>query len=129
MYDAQIGRWHVPDPLTEQEYNNEVDNAIKEEVGQEEIEDKEETFADIKKSVNQVFQILRPISLTAENSAVHYSESPYAYVWNNPINFIDPLGLDTVPSKTLPPVILPPRGKGPSFPTVGVIFMGTGGPF
>ena len=28
----------------------------------------------------------------------HYDYTPYAYVYNNPMNFIDPFGLDTIPA-------------------------------
>ncbi len=50
MYDPQIGRWHVPDPLAE----------------------------------------------------YHFEQTLYTYVYNNPINLIDPFGLDTVVSTTEP---------------------------
>jgi len=40
----------------------------------------------------------------AEN---HYDVSPYAYCLNNPINYIDPLGLDTVASNNIPPTFDP----------------------
>lgn len=52
-----------------------------------------------------IFNFIAPINIiNAENSAVHYNESLYTYVGNNPFNFVDPLGLDSVPTKTLTPV-------------------------
>jgi RHS repeat-associated protein len=100
MYDAQIGRWHVPDPLTEDEY-----------WGEEELED----AGWLAKEMKQKFMPLdgedtREMAYTTkglspENSAIHYNMSPYAYVLNNPMNFIDPFGLDTV-WKPLPEVVV-----------------------
>ncbi len=131
MYDPQIGRWHVPDPLNEHEYNNEIDKALKEEMGQEDAEEDEEAIADVKKSVNQALRILGPINLTADNSAIHYSESPYAYVLNNPMNYIDPLGLDTAKPKVkeLAPVTVTARkGGSPGPGWLGPGMLGTGAP-
>lgn len=95
MYDAQIGRWHTPDPLTEHEYNYGLNGVILEELG--DYDDKDEMC----KKVNGNLKFMRPLQLTAQNSAVHYNESPYAYVVNNPMNYIDPFGLDSLPAVTV----------------------------
>ncbi len=124
FYDPQIGRWHTPDPLSENEYDNEVNSALKEEIGQ---EGTEEEFTDARKAVDNALQILGPMSVTAENSAVHYNESPYAYVLNNPLKYIDPLGLDTVPVyKSEQNVTM--TAKKISFPTFGTVIFLSGLP-
>ncbi|MDD2793078.1 MAG: hypothetical protein PHD73_07860 [Sediminibacterium sp.] len=92
MYDGQIGRWGAPDPLTEHEYNYALDKELKEELG----DQFEAGGSDARKEVSRFLGFLNPIKLTAENSAVHYNESPYAYVLNNPLIYIDPYGLDTL---------------------------------
>jgi hypothetical protein len=70
---------------------------------------------------------LGPINLTAENSAIHYSESPYAYVMNNPLNYIDPLGLDS--AKPLAPVTVTGYKKSESPPWwLGPALVGLGQP-
>jgi hypothetical protein len=49
-----------------------------------------------RKSAGLFSNLLGPQNImTAENSAVHYSYSPYSYVLDNPISYIDALGLDT----------------------------------
>jgi RHS repeat-associated protein len=127
MYDAQTGRWHTPDPLQEDEYWNEFDKEYKNELENEGYESDDADIMEGRKYAG-VQNFLSPLSaLTAQNSAVHYSESPYVYVGNNPMNFIDPFGLDSIPVKTLPTVFLPP-GKKSGVNPIGPILILAGQP-
>jgi RHS repeat-associated protein len=93
MYDPALGRWHVPDPLQEDEYERDFEASFKEESGE---DYSEEDLADGRESNRDITDRFSPIKLTPGNSAVHYNVSPYAYVLNNPINYKDWMGLDTL---------------------------------
>ncbi len=93
MYDNQVGRWSVPDPLQEDAYWDDSGREL-------EREDDDDIVANGR--IVGILTLLSPVnSITAANSAVHYNESLYAYVGNNPMNFLDPLGLDTAKGQLL----------------------------
>jgi len=92
LYDPVIGRWNVIDPLREDEYKSDFDNSSIDLSNESDSEMGWGTMSFVKP-----LNIIRgQATITAGNSAVHYSYSPYAYVLNNPLSYIDPLGLDTM---------------------------------
>lgn len=95
-YDVQIGRWTTPDPLQEDEYIDEDDEL-------EAYESQVQRFDFIQNTDETGIAAYR---LSPENSAVHYDQSPYNFVRNNPLLYIDPYGLDTAKGKMLPEVVV-----------------------
>ncbi|XBK18168.1 hypothetical protein PL_004014 [Pedobacter lusitanus] len=83
----------------------------------------EEGLEEQRANMSKYLRLLVPQNIvTASNSAIHYNSSPYAYVLNNPINYIDPLGLDTGKVKQLKQVNIVENRKS-LFPT-GQILVG-----
>ena len=105
FYDAEIGRWHTPDPLDENEYNEEMDFEFRGDVFYDEDENSEDILDEMNfnKTISIIFS---PQRINAETSAIHYNSSLYTYVLNNPILFKDLYGLDTTITRTLPEVVV-----------------------
>ncbi|MDB5151974.1 MAG: repeat-associated core domain protein [Mucilaginibacter sp.] len=96
FYDPVIARWNTPDPLVEDEYWSDFDKTYGNELSEEGYEVDENEIKEGRKNAGRFFDLLGPQNIiTAENSAVHYNSSLYSYVLDNPISYIDPLGLDT----------------------------------
>lgn len=99
-----IGRWNVPDPLQEDECWSAYDDAYAQEASNEGYD---VDAAEGRANASRYFSFLGPRNMiTAGNSAVHYNSSPYAYVLNNPLSYIDPLGLDTTKANQLKEVTI-----------------------
>ncbi len=74
-----IAKWNVIDPLSEK-MNTGVNM----------------TISMLKRCPMKVMILMLPkAEKNAGNSAIYYNSSAYAYVLNNPLSYIDPLGLDT----------------------------------
>jgi len=95
FYDPQIGRWHVQDPLREDEYMYEFDQAYRADLSYEGYEIDDESLVEGKRYVSDIIGLFSPVNINGENSAVHYNSSPYTYCLNNPISYRDFFGLDT----------------------------------
>ena len=125
MMDPQIGRWFTPDPLTENEYENGLNESLKQVINEEGLGEDEETIEEVKSYAEKYLRILRPVNLTAESSAIHYNEGQYVYVLNNPIRYVDPFGMDTLPTVTFTYV----KPQPPSTWWVGPTLSGLGARF
>ena len=88
------------DPLQEDEYWSEFRNAYSSDVLAEGFDFDSHAEQSTRGEYNYVFGSISPQNkITAENSAVHYSVSPYPYVLNNLLIYNDPLGLDNIIGK------------------------------
>lgn len=67
---------------------------------------------------NSISQLFRPRNVVdPQTSAVHYNTSPYTYVLNNPLKYVDLIGLDTTKAPTLlPEITLTGQGESNNVP-------------
>ena len=90
FYDAQIGGWSTQDPLNQDEYAFWINYGLNKASVSANL-DRDRLYDIVEEQLGE----LSPYRLAGNNSPIHYNESPYAYVTDNPINYIDSVGLNT----------------------------------